>query len=203
MSAQTESSRKKAAFGRCIKNRPTEEPKPVPGKRFVPISDGRWVMVSDADYPSVSAHLWFPSGNSSKRRGMYFATNIDNKVVHLHRFIMDPSPGLVVDHINGDNLDCSRENMRLVSAVENGWNRTKNYNSTSPYKGVSKRPAPPMRTKCWQASIVCTKRRIWLGDFVTPEDAAKAYDDAARKFFGGHAAVNFPREGERSCLRRG
>lgn len=88
-----------------------------------------------------------------------------------------------VDHINGHGLDNRRENLRLATAAQNQRNRGKQVNNTSGYKGVTW--YKPSRK--WRAQIMVKKKSISLGYFDNPEDAYKAYCEAADMYFGEFA----------------
>lgn len=76
---------------------------------------------------------------------------------------------------------------RLKWASENGKKQRgiPTNNSSSKYVGVSNK-------KYCTACIVFNNKHIWLGTYNSEEDAAKAYDIAAIKYFGNDCVLNFP-----------
>ena len=109
---------------------------------------------------------------------------------------------LDVDHRNGNKLDFQKLNLRSCTKSQNQHNRRKTKGKTSSrYKGVCFNKVK----RKWQASIGLTDifgRRAsrTLGYFKVGEDAAKAYDTAARYYFREFACLNFAEKGEQSCL---
>jgi hypothetical protein len=149
-----------------------------------------WAVVDLADLERVQRHRWhvliLPHTSYAQGR----VTPGSQKMISLHRFIMNPGPGLDVDHINHDGLDNRRSNLRVATRPLNLGNSRPRAGS-SVFKGVSWRK----QERTWRAGIGVNGRNIHLGFFSTEEAAARAYDAAAREVFGEFAYLNFPEVG--------
>jgi hypothetical protein len=91
-----------------------------------------------------------------------------------------------VDHKFGNPLDNRRSHLRITTPRQNQQNRHARVGGTSQYKGVVR------EGRFWAAYITTDEGRHFLGSFHYEALAAKVYDDAARRFFGEHANLNFP-----------
>lgn len=145
----------------------------------------RHALVSDEDYHWLTAlGLWHASPGAA---GNYYARRIVSRdsgkrsVLYMHRAIVKPPAGYVVDHINGDSLDNRRENLRVCTTKENAANRA--FVTACGFHGVRKHGSR------WQARLLGKS----LGMFDTAEEAARVWDAAALREFGDFARLNFPR----------
>lgn len=66
--------------------------------------------------------------------------NKKRRTVYLHRFVVGLEYGdeRLADHIDGDKLNNTSDNLRIISAGENCQNITVSRGNTSRYRGVSK-----------------------------------------------------------------
>lgn len=127
----------------------------------------------------------------------YVFITINKKHELLSRIILEADKNTLVDHKNGNPLDCRRDNLRPADVCENAFNAALVSNNTSGYKGVYFHKASGR----FHTSIRAYGTRIFLGYYDNPEEAAEAYDRAARFFHGEFACVNFPQPGEQCCRR--
>ncbi len=93
-----------------------------------------------------------------------------------------------IDHINHNTLDNTRINLRAVTTQENARNQVLRVTNKSGYKGVQQNKG----NSKWIATIRDEGRK-YLGSFDDKIEAAKAYDEAARKLGYLESSLNFPR----------
>lgn len=97
--------------------------------------NGSLILVDEEDYHIVHRYQWYELTNTSGTT--YAQTFIEGVNVLLHRLLMNPADGFVVDHINHNGLDNRKSNLRVVSPSHNQMNRLKTQGLTSKYHGVS------------------------------------------------------------------
>lgn len=153
---------------------------------LVPLTQGKEAVIDAADAERVLAHKWHAFWTG---RRWYAARSIgtsrQRQYVYMHRFILDTPTGLWTDHKDGDGLNNRRSNLRDATPQQNCANSAGRLPGASGYRGVFRKRAK------WGARIGHNGRTIHLGTFADPEDAARAYDEAARQLHGEFAVTNF------------
>lgn len=178
----------------CRAAKPNRVPRPLPAlvenpddptTLLVPLTHGQFAVIDREDAALVEGRYW----QASRSRWTWYAISMERaevgkqRPVRMHRVILGLPDGVLVDHRDGDGLNNRRSNLRAATEVDNRRNSRLRRDNTSGYKGVS-----------WHAG-----RRKWVaavasrtvGAFDDPRDAARAYDEAARKQFGEFARTNF------------
>lgn len=114
----------------------------------------------------------------------YIKISFQNKMYYAHRlawyFSYDQWPNFQIDHINGNRQDNRISNLREANASQNQYNRGIPKNNESGFKGVYY----IRRLHKWKAEIRIEGKLKYLGLFNSPEEASKAYKDAARELHG-------------------
>lgn len=135
------------------------------------------------------------AGGSTGNDG-YVTIKIGSRYYLVHRlawfYMTKQWPSEDIDHINRNPADNRWDNLRICSRSLNSANANMRESNTSGFKGVTFDKA----RKRWSAQIGVNYRHMNLGRYATPQEAARAYDDAATKYFGEFAVLNFPQNGE-------
>jgi hypothetical protein len=96
--------------------------------------------------------------------------------------------GSMIDHKDRNKTNNHITNLRLSTWSQNNINMAKQKNSKNKYKGVHK------SINRYRARIEHKGVKYNIGYYLTPEDAARAYDKKAIEIFGEFAFQNFPED---------
>lgn len=152
-----------------------------------------YTLVDDEDYDVFNSYTWYINAKGAVYCGDKSIRKYGSGL--LHRLVLGlTSDNLDVDHKDGNKLNNQKENLRTCTRTQNQQNRGKTRASTTGYKGVTVykgRFDDPSKYK-FVSSVKVNGKRLHLGYFDSPIDAAHAYDIAAIQHYGEFAKLNFP-----------
>jgi hypothetical protein len=144
----------------------------------ITLPNGYSTLIDARDHSLLIKYKWYFDSGYVKRA--YWDRKL-KKVMHikLHQELLKPIKGQIIDHINRNTLDNRRSNLRMCSASLNSFNKSCKI-GVSGYRGVIVNRG--CTKKKWLARITINTKRIILGSFINPKDAAFAYQSAAQKY---------------------
>lgn len=167
--------------------------------RKICLGEGAYTIVDQDVYYQKCRYKWFLTGNGINVYPLREKIIGPKKTVRssLHREIIKPRKGKLIDHTDNNTLNNLRSNLRQATRSQNAMNRPKAKSKTSSkHRGVSWR----ISNQKWQVRIEWEhngrriRKTIGYFDRAQEDQAGRAYDIAALKYHKEFARLNFPRE---------
>jgi hypothetical protein len=156
-----------------------------PSYRLIPLTQGQNAIVNTSDYKWLNQWNWCAQW-SPHTKSFYAVRRESGRIILMHRQILKCKRH-EGDHRNHNSLDNRRLNLRKASRSQNGSNLRMRKDNTSGYRGVIWNK--PLEK--WVAQIKVGSRNIYLGLFLSAKEAARVRDQAAIKYQGSFASLNF------------
>ena len=156
----------------------------------IQLTQGKVALVDDEDYEYLNQWKWCLRGTGLGKfyaiRGFSKSKKSNKGSISLHRQLMKPEKGYVIDHLDGNTLNNQKHNLRICTQSQNCSNQKISKSNTSGYKGV----IYSQPSNKYYARITFNKKFLHLGSYIDPKDAARAYNEAAIKYHGEFANLN-------------
>lgn len=125
-------------------------------------------MVDSLDIPKLKEfdHQWSAFWSPTART-WYVECRHNQRLVRLHRWLLNAPEDLHVDHWDHDGLNNRRQNIRCVTRTVNQLNHRMQTNNTSGFRGV----VWDKGRQLWQARVKVQGQNRLLGRFSNPEEA--------------------------------
>jgi hypothetical protein len=158
--------------------------------RRIPLTQGQFAIVDASDYDWLTQWKWNACWDPKGKRFYAKHPGPNDSQIAMHRELMHAQPNEKVDHIDRNGLNNVRSNLRICTHAQNCKNRTVSYTKKIGFKGVTRRRANGK----WRVRITLDYKLIYIGDFDDEIAGALAYDQAALKYHGDFACLNFPHQ---------
>lgn len=146
---------------------------------LVPLTKGMFAVIDAADAVLVAARRWYLQVSGP---GILYARSNGRYLHHVLWESWGQPKTRLVDHRDGNGLDCRRQNVRAATRAQNNRNSRLRSDNRSGFKGVTEVRPGRFRAQCRFGG-----RNQYLGRFDTPEEAHAAYVAAAREHAGEFA----------------
>ena len=148
--------------------------------------DSRTKMGVGFDYLDIIGYMRFSHRPEKKLKKQVF---LSHRMLYYLHYGELPA---ILDHIDGNPLNNSIDNLRAATLSGNARNRRSAKNSSSKYLGVCWHKV----AKKWRTQIKINGEVNHLGYFTCEKEAARAYNKAAAEHFGEFANLNVIEGGE-------
>lgn len=143
----------------------------------------KWIAVSDEDYEELNRWSWFSDKDGYAVRASSDSNGRKLTAMPMHRQLMSPPKGMVVDHIDRSKTNNQRSNLRICTSEQNRYN-------TAPRNKLKLKGINQLRNGMYEVKVRHNGTLIHIGQFDSVAAAVYAYNHHATRLQGEYAYKN-------------